>query len=389
MIRFSCPFCGKQLKSDIGTTGRLARCPKCTNPVEVPGIEPNARQRDRQIGLPGKCLELTPETASYEEPIPAAASDYYLDTDETPRSNRVALLLLSAVIPAFVLIGIVVIAVLASGKTESSITLTTSINPGPVGATTLTATVSAVKPTAATPSGTLTFLEGASPLGTATLTGGRGTLTLSSLSVGNHTITGSYAGDENFKRSISNQTITVSYASDANPRGGGSSSITHGVVVDKPYPGPATAEKDEKLRDQKSIIVEKIPGNERQPRKTPYFGQFMHDLLNQKGFPPVPDQSDLTNPRNWSWRLTTEKEKDAVIGLLIAAVGNKRFHKEMDIVEWRQAIDIRNPNRTMTTHVMVHVREGRRVHDWLATLDGNGKGRSIVDALTQLYYTTE
>ena len=67
-------------------------------------------------------------------------------------------------------------------------------------AITLTATVSS---SIGMPTGTLTFLDGASVLGSGTLTGGVATFTTSSLAVGPHSITAAYAGDANFAAGVS------------------------------------------------------------------------------------------------------------------------------------------------------------------------------------------
>src|SRR5262249_55648264 len=101
------------------------------------------------------------------------------------------------------------------GSAASSTTVTSSVNPSVFGqAVTFTATVSAVPPATGTPTGTVTFLDGASTLGTASLSSGRATLATSALSVGNHTITVSYAGDSNFAGSTSAAiTQTVNKAS--------------------------------------------------------------------------------------------------------------------------------------------------------------------------------
>ena len=63
---------------------------------------------------------------------------------------------------------------------------------------TFTATVTAVAPGSGTPTGTVTFMDGATTLGTATLNGRRGTFTTSTLAVGAHSITAVYGGDGNF-----------------------------------------------------------------------------------------------------------------------------------------------------------------------------------------------
>jgi sugar lactone lactonase YvrE len=78
----------------------------------------------------------------------------------------------------------------------AAIGLASSSNPVLVqNAVTLTATVSSAT---GSPTGTVTFLDGATPLGTGALAGGMATLTTSSLAVGSHTITAVYGGDGNF-----------------------------------------------------------------------------------------------------------------------------------------------------------------------------------------------
>jgi hypothetical protein len=73
----------------------------------------------------------------------------------------------------------------------SSIALTASLNPSLVGqAVTFTATVSGSSPT-----GTVTFKDGATTLGTGTLSSGQATLTTSALTSGTHAITAVYGGD--------------------------------------------------------------------------------------------------------------------------------------------------------------------------------------------------
>jgi sugar lactone lactonase YvrE len=86
---------------------------------------------------------------------------------------------------------------LTAGKAApASIGLASSSNPVLVqNAVTLTATVPSA---AGSPTGTVTFLDGATPLGTGTLAGGVATLTTSGLAVGSHTITSVYSGDGNF-----------------------------------------------------------------------------------------------------------------------------------------------------------------------------------------------
>jgi uncharacterized repeat protein (TIGR01451 family) len=88
------------------------------------------------------------------------------------------------------------------GINATSTTLTSSQNPSQVGqAVTFTATASS---SGGTPTGTITFKDGAVVLGTATVAaGGIATFTTSTLALGSHSITASYAGTTNFAASNS------------------------------------------------------------------------------------------------------------------------------------------------------------------------------------------
>ncbi len=80
--------------------------------------------------------------------------------------------------------------------TTSSAALIASLNPSSVGqAVTFTATVSGLSPT-----GTVTFNDGATTLGTGPLSSGQATLTTSALTSGTHAITAVYGGDANSAR---------------------------------------------------------------------------------------------------------------------------------------------------------------------------------------------
>ncbi len=85
-------------------------------------------------------------------------------------------------------------------KANTKTTLASSPNPSTSGATvTFTATVSAVAPGNGTPTGTVTFMDGATELGTATLNSSKkATFATASLTQGTHSITAVYAGDGNF-----------------------------------------------------------------------------------------------------------------------------------------------------------------------------------------------
>jgi hypothetical protein len=84
----------------------------------------------------------------------------------------------------------------------------------------------------ATPTGTITFLDGAKTIGTGTLDGsGKATMSISSLVVGDHPITVNYGGDSNFNAVTSSpitQTVnavaaTVTVTSSINPSSFGQS----------------------------------------------------------------------------------------------------------------------------------------------------------------------
>ena len=91
-------------------------------------------------------------------------------------------------------------------QAATSTTVTSAPNPSSFGqSVTLTATVAGT----ATPTGSVSFFDGATLLGTGTLSGGVATLASAALSVGSHSITAVYAGATNFAGSTS-PTITRS-----------------------------------------------------------------------------------------------------------------------------------------------------------------------------------
>ena len=84
----------------------------------------------------------------------------------------------------------------AVGVIPTTTSLATSPNPSSFGqAVTLTATVAPRSPFGGTPTGTVTFFNGATTLGTGTLSGGQATLSVSKLAVGNDQVEASYSGD--------------------------------------------------------------------------------------------------------------------------------------------------------------------------------------------------
>lgn len=92
--------------------------------------------------------------------------------------------------------------------------LTASPDPASPGQTvTFTATVSPVAPGAGSPTGTVSFLDGATTLGQTALSGGVASVNAATLSVGNHSITATYSGDADFSSSTSspfNEQIALS-----------------------------------------------------------------------------------------------------------------------------------------------------------------------------------
>jgi hypothetical protein len=133
----------------------------------------------------------------------------------------------------------------ASSATILSSSPTTDVFGQPL---TLTATVSAISPGAGTPTGTVTFTDGANILGTPILNGGTAQITISTLSTGNHSFNASYAGDTNFTGSspatvltqtINPATTAVSLTSSTNPSVFGQA-VTFSTIVSVVAPGAGT-----------------------------------------------------------------------------------------------------------------------------------------------------
>jgi Bacterial Ig-like domain (group 3) len=86
-------------------------------------------------------------------------------------------------------------------KASSATSLTSSLNPSTYGqSVTFTATVSS---STTTPTGSVTFKNGATTLGSGTLSGGHATYTTKTLGAGSHSITAVYAGNSNVNGSTS------------------------------------------------------------------------------------------------------------------------------------------------------------------------------------------
>jgi hypothetical protein len=96
----------------------------------------------------------------------------------------------------------------ASTTTALAATTTTAVFGQAV---TFTATVAAVSPSTATPTGSVTFKDGTTVLRTVVLSGGSASFTTSLLAVNSHTITATYNGNGNFKGSgPATSAVTVS-----------------------------------------------------------------------------------------------------------------------------------------------------------------------------------
>ena len=90
------------------------------------------------------------------------------------------------------------------GAAPTTTTLAASVNPSVFGQqVSFTATVSPVGSSSPTPTGVVTFSDGATTLGTATISSGTAIFITSSLTVGSHSITAAYGGDSNFAPSTS------------------------------------------------------------------------------------------------------------------------------------------------------------------------------------------
>src|SRR5205807_65841 len=107
---------------------------------------------------------------------------------------------------------------------------------------------SAVAPSTATPTGTVSFLDGTTTLGTGTLNAsGVATFTSTGLSVGSHTITARYGGDATFAsatsaalaQAVSQAATTTTLSSSLNPSMSGQA-VTFTAVVSATAPGAGT-----------------------------------------------------------------------------------------------------------------------------------------------------
>jgi hypothetical protein len=135
----------------------------------------------------------------------------------------------------------------------STTALASSVNPSVFGqSVTFTATVSAAAPGAGTPTGTVSFYDGATIpmnlLGTGTLSGGTATFTTGALAVATHPINAVYAGDTDFSGSstgtalsqvVGQSATSVTLASGTNPSVTGQT-VTYTATVSANTPGSGT-----------------------------------------------------------------------------------------------------------------------------------------------------
>jgi hypothetical protein len=142
-------------------------------------------------------------------------------------------------------------------KASSSTSLSSSHNPSVFGqSVTFTATVAAVAPGGGTPTGTVTFKDGAVMLGSGTISSGKATFSTSALTVGAHSITATYNGSIDYNTDTStvltqtvNKTATsTTMTSSPNPSTLGQT-VTFKVTVAAIAPGGGTPTGSVTLKD--------------------------------------------------------------------------------------------------------------------------------------------
>jgi len=152
--------------------------------------------------------------------------------------------------------------------------VTSSVNPSVFGQpVTFTATVSPVAPGTGTPTGTVSFFDGANPvacIAAGTLVSGVATCTTSALPLASHTITTSYPGDTNFIGSVGSLTgnnpevvtqasTSTTVTSSANPQTAGQA-VTFTAAVSAVAPGTGTPTGTVTFLDGGSSISCSAPG---------------------------------------------------------------------------------------------------------------------------------
>ena len=147
-------------------------------------------------------------------------------------------------------------------RSEAALGLVSSATPSRFGqSVAFTATVSAVAPGTGTPTGAVTFRDGATTLGTATIDGsGVASLSSSSLAVGGHTITAQFGGDSSFNASSGTIAQTVQAANTTLTLAAAPSPATYGqavvltATVAAQSPGAGTPTGSVTFRDGSTVL---------------------------------------------------------------------------------------------------------------------------------------
>jgi hypothetical protein len=151
-------------------------------------------------------------------------------------------------------------------RVSTKATVVSSHNPSVFGqSVTFTATVVAGAPGTGTPTGTVTFKNGAAVLGTRTLSGGKATFSTATLTPGAHSITVAYAGSVNFNTSTSAvlaQTVnkaasSTKLTSSPNPSALGKP-VTFTITVTTVAPGTGIPTGSVTLRNGGATIATKL-----------------------------------------------------------------------------------------------------------------------------------
>ncbi len=145
---------------------------------------------------------------------------------------------------------------------QTATTLTSTPNPSLAGqAVTLSTTVTAVAPAAGVPTGTVTFMDGATPLATVALVNGNASLVTSTLTTGNHSLTTVYSGSASFLASTSpavnqvvNSQTTTSLTAPPNPSVIGQA-VTLTAVVSPVAPGTGVPTGTVTFRDGATVLA--------------------------------------------------------------------------------------------------------------------------------------
>ncbi len=148
------------------------------------------------------------------------------------------------------------------GQQPTAATIASSANPSVYGQSVVLTTTVAPSAGSGTPTGSITFDDGANPLSSVALSGGQGTFTDFSLTVGTHSITAAYGGDANFLPNTSsalsqvvNQASTATtLTSSANPSTL-NSSVTLTASLSVVAPGAGTPTGSITFQDGSNVLA--------------------------------------------------------------------------------------------------------------------------------------